>query len=141
MKFFLTFVNSMDDSRRNTSPGIFVLVLMIVFFSFFQREKDKDTRIASSLVSNAISSGLQAIPALSTSIRITDIYWISTFKVKVPCQDCISYKEFIYHNLLSSYYNSSQHKLRLNTPATGFSLPQKVPGQCKEDDNNIPPEI
>ena len=131
----------MDDSRRNTSPGIFVLVLMIVFFSFFQRDKDKDTRIAQSLVSDASSTGLQAIPVLATSTRITDIFWINTFKAKVPYLDCISNNEFIYHNLLSGYYNSSRHKLRLNIPATGITFPQKVPGPGYEDDNNIPPEI
>ncbi|MCX6286661.1 MAG: hypothetical protein NTY96_06060 [Bacteroidetes bacterium] len=124
----------MVDNKRNSSSGIFVLLLMIVFFSFFQREKDKDTEIAPSVISNTNSSGLQAIIGPTISTTGIDIYWINTRNAKFACLDCTSSREFIFNNLISSYFNSCQLKVLFNNPIIGSILPQKVPEQGKEDD-------
>ena len=124
----------MDDSRRNTSPGIFVLVLMIVFFSFFQREKDKHNETAQSVISYTNSSGLQTIISPEISSPGTDIFWIKKLNTKFTCLDYDSGREVILNELISSCYKSYQLEFHSNNPVIGLIFPQKVPEQGKEDD-------
>lgn len=124
----------MVDSRRNTSSGIFVLVLMIVFFSFFQREKDKRNETTQSVISYTNSSSLQAIIVPEISSPGTDIFWIKKLNTKFTCLDYDSGRELILNELISSCYNSYQLELHSNNPIIGLIFPQKVPEQGNDDD-------
>ena len=124
----------MVDSRRNTSSGIFVLVLMIVFFSFFQREKDKHNETTQSVISYTNSSSLQAIIVPEISSPGTDIFWIKKLNTKFTCLDYDSSREISLNELISSCYNSYQLEFHSNNPVIGLIFPQKVPEQGKEDD-------
>jgi hypothetical protein len=126
----------MVDRRRNTSSGIFVLVLMIGFFSFFQREKDKHTETTQSVISYTNSSSLHAIIVPEISSPGTDIFWIKKLKTKFTGLDFDSGKELILNKFISSCYNSYQIEFHSNIPVLGLIFPQKVPEQGKED--NIP---
>jgi hypothetical protein len=124
----------MVDSRRNTSSGIFVLVLMIVFFSFFQRGKDKHNETAQSVISYINSSSLQAIIVPEISSPGIDIFWIKKLNTKFTCLDYDSGRELILKELISNCYISYQLEFHSNNPIIRLIFPQKVPEQGKEDD-------
>lgn len=109
---------------------------MIIFLSFFQKEKDKNSGIVTSIISISNNSNLQAIIGPTISTPESGFHPINTNNAKVACLDCCSNREFIFHNLISSYFHSSQDKLLFNNPVIGLIFPQKVPDQGKED--NIP---
>lgn len=124
----------MVDSRRNTSSGIFVLVLMIVFFSFFQREKDKHNETTQSVISNTNSSSLQAIIVPEISSPGTDLFWIKKLNTKFTCLDYDSSRELILNELISNCYISYQFEFHSNNPIISLIFPQKVPEQGNDDD-------
>jgi hypothetical protein len=123
----------MGDSRRNTSSGIFVLILMIVFFSFFQGEKDKHNETIQSVISYTNSSSLQAIIVPEISGPGTDLFWIKKLNTKFTYFDCNSSRELVLNELISSRYNSYQFEFHFNNPAIGLIFPQKVPEQGNDD--------
>ena len=124
----------MVDSRRNNSSGIFVLVLMIVFISFFQREKDRHNETTQSVISYTNSSSLQVIIVPEISSPGTDIFWIKKLNTKFTCLDYDSGREVILNELISSCYNSYQLEFHSNNPVIGLIFPQKVPEQGTEDE-------
>jgi len=124
----------MGDNRRNTSSGIFILVLMIVFFSFFQREKDKQNETAQSVISYTNSSSLQAIIVPEISSPGTDIFWIKKLNTKFTYLDYDSSRELVLNELISNCYNSHQLEFHSNNPVIGLIFPQKVPEQGNDDD-------
>ena len=124
----------MVDSRRNTSSGIFVLVLMIVFISFFQREKDKHNETTQSVISYTSSSSLQAIIVPEISSPGTDIFWIKKINTKFTGLEYDSGRELILNELISSCYNSYQLEFHSNNPIISLIFPQKVPEQGNDDD-------
>jgi len=124
----------MVDSRRNTNAGIFVLVLMIVFFSFFQREKDKHNETVQSVISCTNCSGLQTIIVPEISSPGTDLFWIKKLNTKFTCLDYDSGREIILNELISSCYISYQLEFHSNNPIISLLFPQKVPEQGKKDD-------
>jgi hypothetical protein len=124
----------MGESRRNTSSGLFVLVLMIVFFSFFQREKDKRNETTQSIHSYTNSSSLQAIIVPEISSPGTDLLWIKKLNAKFPCLDYDSGRGLILNELISSCYNSHQLEFHSTKPVIGLIFPQKVPEQGNDDD-------
>jgi len=124
----------MVDSRRNTSSGIFVLVLMIVFFSLFQREKDKHNETVQPVISYTNSSSLQAIIVPEISSPGTDIFWIKKINTKFTGLEYDSGRELILNELISSCYNSYQLEFHSNNPIISLIFPQKVPEQGTEDD-------
>ena len=124
----------MGDNRRNTSSGIFILVLMIVFISFFQREKDKHYETIQSVIPYAHSSSLQAILVPEISSPGTDIFWIKKLNTNFTNLDYDSSRELVLNELISSYYNSHQLEFHSNNPVIGLILPQKVPEQGNDDD-------
>ena len=124
----------MVEIRRNTSSGIFVLVLMFVFFSFFQREKDKHNETTQSVISYTNSSSLQAIIVPEISSPGTDIFWINKLNTKFTYLDYDSGREFSLNEFISSCYNSYQLEFHSNNPVIGLIFPQKVPEQGTEDD-------
>jgi hypothetical protein len=124
----------MGDSRRNTSSGIFVLVLMIVFFSFFQREKDKHNETIQSVISYTNSLSLQAIIVHEISSPRADIFWIKKLNTKFTYLDYDSSRELVLNDLISNCYNSYQLEFHSNNPIVSLFLLQKVPEQGKEDD-------
>jgi hypothetical protein len=121
----------MRDNRSNTSSGIFVLVLMIVFFSLFQREKDKHNETTQSVISNANSSCLQAI--IVPEISSPDLFWIKKLNTKFTYFDYKSSRELVLNELTSSRYNSHQFEFHFNNPVIGLIFPQKVPEQGNDD--------
>lgn len=107
---------------------------MIVFFSFFQREKDKHNETTQSVISYTNSSNLQAIIVPEISSPGTDLFWIKKFNTKFTCLDYDSGREFSLNELISSCYNSYQLEFHSNNPVIGLIFPQKVPEQGNEDD-------
>jgi hypothetical protein len=124
----------MVESRRNASSGIFVLVLMIVFFSFFQREKDKHNETTQSDISYTNNSSLQAIIVPEISSPGIDIFWIKKLNTKFTRLDYDSSRELILNELISNCYISYQLESHSNNPIISLIFPQKVPEQGKEDD-------
>ena len=124
----------MDDNRRNTSSGMFLLILMIVFISFFQREKDKHNETAQSVISYTNNSSLQAIIVPKISSLGTDIFWIKKLNTKFTNLDYDSSRELVLNELISSCYNSHQLEFHSNNPVIGLIFPQKVPEQGNDDD-------
>ncbi len=124
----------MGDNRRNISPGIFLLVLLIVFISFFQREKDKHNETTQSVISYTNSSSLQAIIVPEISSPGTDIFWIKRINTKFTCLDYDVGREIMINGLISSCYNSYQLEFHSNNLVIGLIFPQKVPEQGNDDD-------
>lgn len=124
----------MVNSRKNTNSGIFVLVLMIVFISFFQKEKDKHHETAQSVITYTNNSSLQAIMVPEISSPGTDIFWIKKLNTKFSCFDFDSGRELVLNKLISSCYNSYQLEFHSNNPVIGLIFPQKVPEQGNSDD-------
>lgn len=123
----------MGDNRRNTSSGIFVLVLMIVFISFFQRDKDKHNETTQSVTSYTNSSSLQAIIVPEISSPGIDIFWIKKLNTKFTRLEYDSGRELVLNELISSCYNSHQLEFHSNNPVIGLIFPQKVPEQGNDD--------
>ena len=107
---------------------------MIVFFSFFQREKDKHNETAQSVNSYTNSSSLQTIIGPEISSPGTDIFWIKKLNTKFTRLDYDSGRELILNELISSCYNSYQLEFHSNNPIISLIFPQKVPEQGTEDD-------
>jgi hypothetical protein len=124
----------MVDSRRNISAGLFILVLMIVFFSLLQREKDKHNETTQSVISYTNNSSLQVIIVHEISSPGTDIFWIKKLNTKFIYFDYDSSRELVLNELISSCYNSHQLKFHSNNPVIGLIFPQKVPEQGNDDD-------
>jgi hypothetical protein len=131
---FRIFDTVIGDNRRNTSPVLFVLVLMIVFISFFQGEKDKHNEAAQSVASYTNSSGIQAIMVPAVSSPGTGIFWIKKLNTKFTCPECEPGRELVLNERLSSCYNSYQLEFHSDNPVIGICFPQKVPGQGSDDD-------
>jgi hypothetical protein len=123
----------MGDSRRNTCAGLFVLVLMIVFFSLLQSEKDKHNETAHSVICNTNSSILQAIIVPEIASPGTDIFWIKKLNTKFTYFDYNSSRELVLNELISCKYNSHQFEFHFNNPIIGLIFPQKVPEQGNDD--------
>lgn len=123
----------MGDNRRNTSSGIFVLALMIVFISFFQRDKDKHNETTQSVTSYTNSSSLQAIIVPEISSPGIDIFWIKKLNTKFTRLEYDSGRELVLKELISSCYNSHQLEFHSNNPVIGLIFPQKVPEQGNDD--------
>jgi hypothetical protein len=124
----------MGDSRRNISSGIFLLVLMIVFISFFQRDKDKHSETTQSVISYTNSSSLQAIIVPEISNLGADIFWIKKLNTKFTYLDYDSGREIVLNELISKCYNSHQFEFHANNPVIGLIFPQKIPEQGNDED-------
>jgi hypothetical protein len=124
----------MADSRRNTSPVIFVLFLMFVFFSFFQKEKDNHSETAQSVDSYANSSGIQAIIVPEIARPGTNLCWIKKLNTKFNLSDYDFGRELILNERISSCYISYRLEFHANNPAVCLIFPQKVPEQGTEDE-------
>lgn len=107
---------------------------MIVFFSFFQREKDKHYEAAQSVIANTNSLNLQAIIVPENSSSGIGLFWVKKFSTKFPCLDYNSGKILILNKLKSSCYNSYQLAFHSNNPIVSIFHLQKVPEQGNEDD-------
>jgi hypothetical protein len=124
----------MADSKKDTGSGIFILVLMIVFISFFQGEKDKHKEATPLDFSSANNSSLQAIVVPEISSPGTDILRINKLNKKYTCSDYDSDRKLVLDELISSGYNSYQLKCHSKKPVIGLIFRQKVPEQGTEDD-------
>jgi hypothetical protein len=125
----------MGDNRRNISSGIFLLILMIVFISFFQRDKDKHSETTQSVISYTNSFSLQAIIVPEISSPGTDIFWIKKLNTKFTYLIYDSGRELVLNELISNCYNSHQFEFHANNPVIGLIFPQKVPEQGNADDD------
>ncbi len=124
----------MIDNRRNISPGIFALVLMIVFFSFFYKEKDKHHEPVQAGFSYTNSQGSQAILAPGISNPGTGVSRITKLNAKFPYPESGPGRELILNSLVSSCYSSYQLEFHSNITVIALLFPQKVPEQGTEDD-------
>ena len=127
----------MIDNKRNCSSGIFVLLLMFIFFSFIHEEKERQITgrtTQPSVISDAYNAGLQAIISPETSTPESGFYRINPINAKFGFSDCTSIREFVFNNLIAQSFNSSQLKFPFRKPIIDFVFPQKVPEQGKEDD-------
>jgi hypothetical protein len=125
----------MRDSRSNISPGIFLLVFMIVFISFFQRDKDKHSETTQSVISYTNSSSLQAIMVPEVSSPGADLFWIKKLTTKFPNPGYDSDRGLVLNELICCCYNSHQFEFHANNPVIGLIFPQKVPEQGNADDD------
>ena len=107
---------------------------MIVFISFFQREKDRHKEPTQSVISYSISSSLQAIIVHESSSPGTDIFWIKKLTTKFTYPDYDSGRELILNENISNCYSSYQLEFHSNNPVIGLIFPQKVPEQGNDDD-------
>jgi hypothetical protein len=129
-----TFGTSMGDNRRNISSGIFLLGLLIVFISFFLREKDKHNETSRSVISYTISSSVQAIIVPEISRPGPDKFWVKKLNTKFTCLDYDSSREIMQNRQISSCYNSYQLEFQSKNFVIGIIFPQKVPDQGNDDD-------
>jgi hypothetical protein len=133
---FRTFDVIMDDSRRNSSSGIIIFFLMFIFFSFVHEEKERQitkTTAHSSDISGPNNSCL-AIFGQATSVPGINFFQTSILNAKFTCLNCISGREFVVNNLVSTSLNSGQFKFHFRKPMISLFFLQKVPEQGKEDD-------
>ena len=107
---------------------------MIVFISFFQREKDRHKEPTQSVISYTINCSLQAIIVPEISSPGTDIFWIKKLTTKFTYHDYDSGRELVLKELISSRYNSHQLEFHSNNPVIGLIFPQKIPEQGNDDD-------
>lgn len=124
----------MRYNRRNTGSGLFALVLMIVFISFFQREKVTHNAAAQPVISHTYSSDVQAVivPAISSPGK--DIFHIKKHYTKFTCLDYESGRELILNDLISGCYTSYQLEFHSNNSVIGLIFPQKIPERGNDDD-------
>jgi len=127
----------MDENNRNSSLGILILFLMIVLFSFIQREKERHitgSSIPSSVISNTNSSSPQTIidPVISTPG--ISFHWINTRIGNFRFLDCTTNREIIFNKQISIHYSSCQLKFISEKPIIILTFRQKVPAQKKSDD-------
>ncbi len=107
---------------------------MIVFFSFFQREKDKRASTPLSVIPNTNIYSLQAIIGPTVSTPIVDYFYTHNLNTKFAFLDCIPGGQINFDKLISSYYCSYQHNFLFENPIIGLFFLQKVPEQGKEDE-------
>lgn len=123
----------MAESRRNTSVGIFVLVLMIAFFSFFQRAKENHNDTTPSAISCTNSFSLQAIVVPEIQSPGADLFWIKKLSKKFAFPVSDSGRELVLNGLISCCYNALQLGFHSHNPVIGFILPRKIPEQGNDD--------
>jgi hypothetical protein len=140
---FLTyFCNRMTENRRNSSPAILFFILMIVFFSFIQKENKKpvyESSISSILKSSVNNSNPQAIlaPALSAPQLFSTCIHSPYGKYIWPDFNSIMEIKTRQQNP-TGLFSSGLTVISTNN-VTGLTLHQKVPGKEKSDDS--PPVI
>ncbi len=125
----------MFDNKRNSGSGIFVIILMIVFFSLFQKEKDQDNSAVAAIISDTNSSVLQAVAGPVISVPPADFSRINPFISNfispgygLPCSARGS------DNLHNGYPCISQLNHPLNQPFIPLFFLQKIPEQGGDDD-------
>lgn len=123
----------MVDCNRNIKSGLFVLVLMIFFFSWLQREKDKHNETNQSVISNSYFSNHQAIVVPEIQSPGADLFWIKKLSKKFAFPVSDSGRELVLNGLISCCYNALQIGFHSHNPVIGFILPQKVPEQGNDD--------
>jgi hypothetical protein len=126
----------MSENKRNSSPVILLISLLIVLFSVVHREKEKNIpegSISSPAISAANISGIQAIPGPAMSIPGISIHWIHSFN-GMSFQDCNSDGGLIANKQLFSHFCSCRLKFLSDKPVIRLTFLQKIPGQEKGDD-------
>jgi hypothetical protein len=132
----------MTENRRNNSPVVLLFILMIVFFSFIQKEREKadyKSSISSILNSSINNSNPEAIlaPAHSTTQLFGTCFHPPFGKYTFP--DFTSILEIKIRQQNSTNFFSSQINFISTYIVAGFTVRQKVPGKEKSDDS--PPII
>jgi len=124
----------MFDNKRNSGSAIFAIILMIVFFSLFQKEKDQDNSAVPAVISHTNSSTLQAVAGPAIALPAAYFYRISPFSSNFGSpgyglQGMVRGSD----NLLAGYQSILQLNDHLNNPVILFFL-QKIPEQGGDDD-------
>lgn len=108
---------------------------MIVFFSFFQKEKDPDNSATRAVISHTNSSTLQAVAGPAITVPPADFYRISPFHSNFTCPGYgLPGMEQGSENLLTGHHSLSQLNHPLNHPVITLFFLQKIPEQGGEDD-------
>ena len=123
----------MTESRRNPGVGVFVLVLMIAFFSFFQKGKENHNETTPSAISCTNSFGPQAIVVPEIQSPGADLLWIKNLSKKSSFPDSYSGRELILNELITCCYNTFQLGVHADNPVPGIIFPQKIPAQENDD--------
>ena len=123
----------MVDGNRNIKSGLLVLVLMIFFFSWLQREKDKHNETNQSVISNFYISNHQAIIGPEISSHGPDFFCLKKLSPKNPYPDCHAPGVLTLNKLISRCNTSHQGTFHSNNPIIGLFSPQKVPDQGNDD--------
>jgi hypothetical protein len=107
---------------------------MFVLFSFIHEEKERQitgTTPHSSVISDTNSSDLQGITGPTISTPRIDYYRTNTHHSKFSFPDCTTSREFIFNNLVSSFYSSCQ--FHFTKPILSLFFLRKVPEQGQKD--------
>jgi hypothetical protein len=123
----------MTESRRNHGVGIFVLVLMIAFFSFFHKGKEnhKETTPAAFSCTNSLSTQAVVVPEIQSPGA--DLLWIKNLSNKSSLPDSYSGRELILNKLITCCCNIFQLGFHADNPVPGIIFPQKVPARENDD--------
>ncbi len=124
----------MVDGNRNIKSGLLVLVLMIFFFSWLQREKDKHNETNQSVISISYISNHQAIIVPEISNHGPDFFCIKKLNPKNPYPDCHTPGVLTLNKPISRCNTSHQVIVCSNNPIIGLFSPQKVPEKGNDDD-------
>jgi hypothetical protein len=127
----------MDNNNRNSYPGIFVIVLMIVFFSLFHNENERHgsgRSVPSSFVAGIDVCDFRAIPGPGISIPGNVVSPSNALHPNSALSDCISGREFVFSRRISVYLTSYQIRFPGKQPNPDLIFLQKIPGQGNEDD-------
>jgi len=130
------FCKSMAENQRNTGYVILIIALMLFFFSFIQREKEKNIpeySKSSFVVSVGAISSAKAIIVPATSNPEKNLSWINTIDGKYSFLDCTSSREIIVNKQIFSHFCSCRLKFLSKKPIIGLIFLQKIPGQEKGD--------
>jgi hypothetical protein len=123
----------MTESRRNHGVGLFVLVLTIAFFSFFQKGKENHNETAPAAISCTNSFSAQAIVVPEIQSPGADLLWIKNLSKKSSFPDSYSGRELLLNELITCCCNTFHLGFHADNPVFGIIFPQKVPAQENDD--------
>lgn len=127
----------MAENNRNNWSGIFIVFLVILFFSFFQGDKEGHAtgRPGSSAeLRDLTGPGLQAIAGLSTSAPESAFNWLKSTNAKFFLTGLNRERESVFSKIISSCFNFCQTRALFQRPTIGLIFLQKIPEQGTDDD-------
>ena len=125
----------MFDNKRNSGSGIFVMILMFVFFSLFLKEKDPDNIAAPAVISHTNSSTLQAVAGPAIAVPPADFSRISPFISNFTSPGYgLQGMERGSVDQITGHHSLSRLSHPLNQPFIPLFFLQKIPEKVGDDD-------